>query len=87
MDASIRDLPTLSQFKSALIKRFRPPPRSYYNITDKLGIRRLAQLRVGLSDLRDHRKKHHFVNCPNRKCLVVSGPCKQEHVSMGQLTK
>ena len=64
LDASIRDLPTLSQFKSALIKRFRPPPRSYYNITDKLGIRRLAQLRVGLSDLRDHRNKHHFVNCP-----------------------
>ena len=68
LDASIKDVPTLSQFKSALLKKIRPHARSYFNTTDKIGIRRLAQLRVGLSDLRDHRNKHHFVNCPTTIC-------------------
>ena len=74
LDTSIKDLPSLSQFKSALLKAIRPLPRTYYNITDKSGIRRIAQLRVGLSDLRDHRKNHHFVNCPDATCA-----CTQAH--------
>ena len=73
LDASIKDVPTLSQFKSALLKKIRPPARSYFNTTDKIGIRRLAQLRVGLSDLRDHRNKHHFVNCPTTICACSQG--------------
>ena len=65
---SIKELPTLSQFKKCLLSAIRPIPRPYYNVTDKVGIRRIAQLRVGLSDLRDHRNKHHFVNCPSPIC-------------------
>ena len=79
LDASVKDLPTLSQFKGALLKRIRPHPHSYFNVTDKTGIRRLSQLRVGLSDLRDHRNKHHFVNCPVPTCLCSQGPETTKH--------
>ena len=79
LDASVKDLPTLSQFKSALLKHIRPSSRSYYNVTDKTGIHRLAQLRVGLSDLRDHRKNHHFVNCPLATCACSQGPETTQH--------
>ena len=79
LDASIKEVPTLSQFKSALLKKIRPTPRSYFNVIDKLGLRRLAQLRVGLSDLRDHRKNHHFVNCPVATCACSQGNETTEH--------
>ena len=79
LSASVKDLPTLSQFKSALLKIIRPSPRSYFNINDKLGIRRLAQLRVGLSDLRDHRKNHHFANCPFATCACSLAPETTKH--------
>ena len=79
LDESLKDLPTLSQFKSAFLKTIRPTPRSYFNSTDKAGIRRLAQLRVGLSDLRDHRKNHHFVNCPHATCACSQGPETNQH--------
>ena len=48
-------------------------------MTDKLGLRRLAQLRVGLSDLRDHRKNHHFLNCPVSTCACSQGNETTEH--------
>ena len=69
----------MSQFKSALLKKIRLPPRTYFNVTDKLGNRRLAQLRVGLSDLRDHRKNHHFLNCPVATCACSQGNETTEH--------
>ena len=79
LEASIKNVPTLSQFKSALLKKFRPPARSYFNTTDKVGIRRLAQLRVGLSDLRDHRNNHHFINCPSATCACTHGSETTKH--------
>ena len=79
LGASIKEVPTLSQFKSALLKKIRPPPKTYFNVTDKLGLRRLAQLRVGLSDLRDHRKNHHFANCPDATCACSQGSETTEH--------
>ena len=63
LDESVKDAPSLSRFKSAILNNIRPLPKPYFNAVDKKGIRRLAQLRVGLSDLRDHRKNHHFANC------------------------
>ena len=79
LDASIKEAPTLPQFKSALLKKIRPLRRSYFNVTDKVGLRRLAQLRVGLSDLRDHRKNHHFLNCPISTCACSQGNETTEH--------
>ena len=62
----------MSQFKNALLKKIRPIPRSYFNVTDKLGLRRLAQLRVGLSDLP-------FLNCPIATCACSQGNETTEH--------
>ena len=61
------------------MKKIRPLRRSYFNVTDKVGLRRLAQLRVGLSDLRDHRKNHHFLNCPVATCACSQGNETTEH--------
>ena len=48
----LRDSPNLQSFKKCLLARYRPPaPRSIFGIHDSLGIRRLFQLRVGLSPL------------------------------------
>ena len=61
----------------------RPLSKSYFNVIDKIGIRRIAQLRVGLSDLRDHRKNHHFVNCPDATCACTQDHETTEHFLLG----
>ena len=73
----------MSQFKSALFKKIRPSPKSYFNVADRNGVRRLAQLRVGLSDLRHHRNNHHFVNCPDATCACSQGLETTEHFLLG----
>ena len=83
LDVSVKDVPTLSRFKSALLKKIRPSPKSYFNVADRNGIRRLAQLRVGLSDLRQHRNNHHFVNCPDATCVCSQGIETTEHFLLG----
>ena len=62
-----------------LLKNIRPLFKPYFNAVDKKGIRRIAQLRVGLSDLRAHRKNHHFVNCPLATCVCAQGDETTEH--------
>ena len=48
----LRDSPNLQSFKKCLLASYTPPaPRSIFGIHDSLGIRRLFQLRVGLSPL------------------------------------
>ena len=79
LDESSKDAPSLPRFKSMLLKNIRPLPKPYFNAVDKKGIRRIAQLRVGLSDLRDHRKNHHFANCPNATCTCAQGDETTEH--------
>ena len=58
-------------------------PKPYFNANDKNGIRRIAQLRVGLSDLRAHRNNHHFVNCPSATCVCALGDETTEHFLLG----
>ena len=79
LDESVKEAPSLPRFKSALLKNIRPLPKPYFNANDKIGIRRLAQLRVGLSDLRAHRNNHHFINCPDPTCVCAQGDETTEH--------
>ena len=83
LDESIKEAPTLPRFKSALLKNIRPLPKPYFNANDKNGMRRIAQLRVGLSDLRAHRNNHHFVNCPSATCVCALGDETTEHFLLG----
>ena len=67
LSESVKSSATPSIFKKALLKTIRPHPSPCYNIKDRRGLARLTQLRVGFSDLREHRHRHHF-NCPSPTC-------------------
>ena len=54
------NLPTLGSFKSHVISLIRPRRRSIFGIHDPIHLRHLFQLRVGLSHLRHHKKRHNF---------------------------
>ena len=59
LDDSVKNLPSISSFKEHLIKFIRPPRRTF-DICDRFGISLLTKIRVGFSDLRDHRFNHKF---------------------------
>ena len=56
----LRQSVSLSTFKSNILKMIRPLKRSVFNIHDPKGLKRLFQLRVGLSPLRYHKKYYNF---------------------------
>ena len=67
LSASIKSSASLSIFKKALLKTVRPTARPCFNLNDNHGLARLTQLRVGFSDLREHRYRHRF-NCLSPTC-------------------
>ena len=54
--------------KKSISKFIRPSPNSTYNCFNTKGIKHLARLRLGLSDLRDHKFKHGFLDSLNPVC-------------------
>ena len=50
----------------------RPPKQPYFGIVDFIGLKLLTQLRVDLNDLREHRFRHGFANCPSPTCACGS---------------
>ena len=52
---------------------FRPKTQSIFRIHDPLGIHYLFQLRVGLSPLRSHKKRHNFIDTPSDICHCTQG--------------
>ena len=62
----LSQIPSLSKFKSEILKLVRFQKKSIFNLHDPLYIRRLFQLRVGLSPLRYH--KRGFQDTPSIMC-------------------
>ena len=56
------DLPSFYTLKSHMMSLLRPSGRSIFNIHDPTGLRYLFQLRVGLSPLRCHKRRHNFID-------------------------
>ena len=56
---SPRQAPSLRIFKANILRLIRPP-KNVFNIHDPKNMKRLFQLRVGLSPLRHHKKRHNF---------------------------
>ena len=54
-------------FSNKLKPSFIKDKKKLFGIVDKSGIKLLFQLRVGFSDLREHRFRHNF-NCSNATC-------------------
>ena len=59
--------------KSHLVSLIRPEKKSMFNIFDPLNLRCLFQLRMGLSPLKSHKKRHNFTDTPSEICLCGNG--------------
>ena len=68
---SLRQAPSLIIFKSNNLKLIRPEMKNVFNILDPKGMKKLFQLRVGLSPLRHHKKRHNFKDTLSDIC-----PCE-----------
>ena len=73
------NLPSYNILKTHLASFFRPPKRSIFNVHDPTGIRFLFQLRLGLSPLRSHKKRHKFDDTPSDLCLCNIGVEDTKH--------
>ena len=62
LNEDLRNMTSVSSFKSVLLKFIRPKPNPIYNIHDSVGITFLNRLRVGFSHLREHKFRHNFLD-------------------------
>ena len=62
-------LSPISKFKEALLSVIRPAKKSVFAIHNPTGIKKLFQLRVGLTQLKSHRKNHNFLDTPSDLCI------------------
>ena len=65
---NIENPESISIFKKHLLSFIRPVHNSIFNCHDKIGIKFLTRLRVGLSHLRKHKFKHSFQDSVNPLC-------------------
>ena len=68
LDTKIKTLPTVSSFKSAILKFIRPQPNSTYNVHHHSGIVLLNRLKVGFSHLSEHKFRHNFIDTNDHFC-------------------
>ena len=60
LDMQLRELPSISSFKNALARFYRPTPSMVYNVHHPKGMVLLNRLRVGFSHLKEHKFRHNF---------------------------
>ena len=77
--SSFQNFPTFLELKNHLISLFRPKANSIFGIHDSISLRHLFQLRVGLSKLRHHKKRHNFLDTPSDTCLCKNGVEDTDH--------
>jgi len=73
------NMPTFESLKTYISCFFCPKTQSIFNIHDPLGIHYLFQLRVGLSPLRNHKKRHNFIDTPSDICYCTMGVENTSH--------
>ena len=64
MISNFQDIPTFTSLKSHLLSLTRPKIKSTFGIHDALGLRYRFQLKVNLSPLRSHKRRHKFSDTP-----------------------
>ena len=72
-------LPSIDISKRHILSLIRPSKKIIFGIHDPLGLRYLFQLRVGLSPLRYHKKRHNFIDTPSDECLCDNGIETSDH--------
>ena len=68
LDVNIRNSESISVFKSRLLSFIRPIQSNIYNTFDPQGFKFLTPLRLGLSNVNDHRFRYNFQECINPFC-------------------
>jgi hypothetical protein len=67
------DFPSFEQLKKHILSLIRPPAKETFAIFHPVLLKYLFQLRLGLSRLRNHKKRHNFVDTPSDLCLCKQG--------------
>ena len=62
---TFQDIPTFTSLKSHLLSLIRSNIKSTFGIHGALGLRYLFQLRVNLSPLRSHKRRHNISDTPS----------------------
>ena len=68
LDKSIRSSESFALLKKNIFQFIQPTPNRTSNCHSPIGIKLITRLRLGLSDLRDHKFKHNFLDCLNPIC-------------------
>lgn len=68
LDSRIKNLQSISKFKSAILDFLRPKPTLNYRLGNISGFPLLARLRVGFSHLREHKFRHGFLDTIDPFC-------------------
>ena len=79
LDTVLKCSRNLSTFKSSILKIIRPPKKKIFNVHDSNRLKWIFQLRVGLSPLKSHKKRHNFSDTLNDTCLCNTYPETTEH--------
>ena len=67
------DIPSIGILKNHILSLIRPVKKSTFGIYDSSGLRYLFQLRIGLSPLRYHKKRHKFPDTLSDLYLCTHG--------------
>ena len=67
------NIPSYSILKNHLLTLIKPKKKSIFGIHDPQGLRKLFQLRVGLSPLSYHKRCHNFIDTPSDNCFCHQG--------------
>ena len=70
---------SLSIFKTSILKLIKPVKKDIFNIHNRKGIGWIFQLRVGLSPLNSHKKKHNFADTRVDTCLCTMNAESTQH--------
>ena len=85
---------SLPAFKDKILSLIRFSPKSIVRIHNRRGLNHIFQLRVGLSALRTHKRRHNFRDTPSDWCACMSSPesishflfeCQLFHLQRAQL--
>ena len=79
LDPEIRLAPSVAVFKTKILSKILPPPKSVLGIHDPIGLSHLSKIRVGLSKLNFHKFKHNFRDTINPLCSTNDGIEETKH--------
>ena len=74
IDDELRNSDSISKFKKNLLSSIRPSKKVTYGIHNPNGIKNIFRLRLGLSKLKAHKKRHNFLDTPSEICDCGEAP-------------